>query len=158
MPAHRFYRFGKHYRAGLQAPERVSSVRNQGSEVSGQSMEHSRGDAAKRMSGDEGCPWRQATKNTPSCQRSRLTSNVKGGVSFAKAICETPNGKEPGYPIRQAGDRSAIDAASTCLIGLVIREKKRLKEGWPCSPAPPRPAPLPNSVCRVARPLARPRA
>jgi hypothetical protein len=114
MPAHRFYRFGKHYRAGLQAPERVSSVRNQGSEVSGQSVEQSRGNAAKSVSGVERCPLTAS----PSCQRSRLTSNVKRGVSFAKGhLSKCPTARRRATS--SGGNRPAIVAAAACPIGLV---------------------------------------
>ena len=114
MPAHRFYRFGKHYRASLQAPERVSIVRNEASEVSGQSAEQSRDDAAKSVSGVERCP----VTASPRCQRSRLPSNVKRGVSFAKGhLSKCPTARRRATS--SGGDRPAIDAAAACPIGLV---------------------------------------
>jgi len=97
-----FIGFGKHYRDGLQALERVSIVRNQGSEVFGQSVEQSRGDVAKSVSGDEGCP---DTAN-PSCQRSRLTSNVKRASRLPRVICRGA----------QRRHRSALGAAAACQL------------------------------------------
>jgi hypothetical protein len=95
--AHRFDRFGKHYRAGLQAPERVSIVRMQGSEVSGQGVKQSLGGhAAKRVSGDEGYSVAATRKRRPRLARQLVDFKHEEGVWLAKEpFVETPNGAKP---------------------------------------------------------------
>ena len=136
-PCPHICRFGKHYRAGLQPPERVSIVRNQGSEFSGQSMEQSRATAAKRVRADK--PTAQ-----PRGQRSRLTSNVKG--PFAKDHLP----KRPTARSRATARRGHLPAWPG------LRAKNRPGRTALLSRAAP--ACVSNSVRRVARPLARPRA
>jgi hypothetical protein len=99
-PAHRFDRFGKHYRAGLQAPERVSIVRIQGSEVSGQGVKQRLGGpAAKRVSGDEGYSVAATRNSRPRLARQPTDFKHEEGVWFAKKpFVETPNGAKPGFP------------------------------------------------------------
>jgi hypothetical protein len=104
-PAHRFHRFGKHYRAGLQALERVSIVLNQGSEVSGQSVEQRRGcQAAKCLYGFEGPALAATRKRQPHLSRQQVDFKHEGGVRFAKElIADLPNGEKPGYSVCRAG-------------------------------------------------------
>jgi len=97
-PAHPFYRFGKHYRAGLQAPERVSIVRMQGSKVSGESVEQSLGGPPKCVPKNaclemKGIPWRQRARDDPGWHGSRLTSNMKRGV-----VSQRPTERSRGSP------------------------------------------------------------
>jgi len=104
-PAHRFYRFGKHYRAGLQAPERVPIVRNQGGEVSGQSAgPNTGGHSAKSVSDDERHSLAGTGKRQAQLSRRPVDFIHEGGGWLAKEpFIETPNSKQPGYPIRLAG-------------------------------------------------------
>lgn len=72
MPAHRFYRFGKHCRAGLQAPDRVSIVQNQESEFSSQVVEQGLGgQSAKRVQAFVGRTLGQPARDNPSRHGSR---------------------------------------------------------------------------------------
>jgi hypothetical protein len=96
-PAHPFYRFGKHYRVGLQAPERVSIVRMQGSEVSGESVEQTLGDpAAKCVPRDEGYSVAATRKRRPRLARQPVDFKHEG-VWLADA-----QRREAGVPRRRA--------------------------------------------------------
>ena len=167
-PAHPFYRFGKHYRAGLQAPERVSVVRIQGSEASGQSVKQSLGGhAAKSLSGDGGCSLAATRRRRPQLSRPPVDFKHEGCVWLAE---------EPfvGFPRSRATpsarNRSAMAAAATCLVrwlgpGPSSKKAPRARIGplWAAlvSQLALRPATVPvvsKSVSKVARPLARPRA
>jgi hypothetical protein len=112
-PAHRFYRFGKHYRAGLQASERVSNVRIQGSEVSGQSVEQCPcGQAAKSVSGDEGCSMAATRKRRP-----QLVDFKHEGASGWPRTHLSRRPRRAAEPRHPPGiNRFAIGAAAACLL------------------------------------------
>jgi hypothetical protein len=74
---YRFYRFGKHYRAGLQAPERVSKVRIQGSDVSDQRVD--KAPAARPRKADEGCSVAATRERRPQLARQPVNLKHEGG-------------------------------------------------------------------------------
>lgn len=134
-PAHRFYRFGKHYRAGLQAPERVSIVRIHGSEVFGQSVEQSLGGpAAKCVSGDEGCSVAAIRKRRPRLARQPV--DFERGCGWPRnLLSRRPTARSRASPPTRPRDR-ALPLAHAPLAhydGLVrgLRVTKQLGQGLP---------------------------
>ncbi len=130
-PAHRFYRFGKRYRAGLQALERVSIVRNQGSEVSGQGVEQGLGgQTAKSLQGYEWRTLAATRKRQPQLSRQPIDSKHGGGVWLAKELfAETPNGEKPGCSICGAGTAPPL-AAAPCPIRWLGSGASSKKAPW----------------------------
>jgi hypothetical protein len=132
---HNGFRFGKHYRAGLQAPERVSIVRIQWSEISGQGVEQSLGGyAAKCVSGDEGYSVAATRKTRSQLSRQPVDFKHEGSWSAKEVFVETHNGAQPGHPQPPGRNRPAIGAAATCLIrwlGPGTSRKKAPQAGIP---------------------------
>jgi hypothetical protein len=88
-------------------------VRNQGSEVSGQSVEQSRGDAAKGCLEMKGVRDDKPQETTPLSAQPVDFKREGGRLVCQGPFVETPNGREAGLPHPPGrGDRSAIDAAA----------------------------------------------
>jgi hypothetical protein len=103
---YRFYRFGKHYRAGLQAPARVSKVRIQGSDVSDQRVD--KAPAARPRKADEGCSVAATRERRPQLARQPVNLKHEGGRLVPRRATGPPH--PPGM------NRFAIGAAAAWLI------------------------------------------
>jgi hypothetical protein len=106
-------------------------VRNQGSKVSGQSVEQSlAGHAATSVSGDEGCIVAATRRSQPQLSRQPVDFKHERGVWLIKQpFVETPNGATPNSPIRQAG--TAPPFAYYDGLVRVLRKKMHLRHGLP---------------------------
>jgi hypothetical protein len=130
-PAHRFYRFGKHYRAGLQAPERVSNVRIQGSEVFDQRGEQCPGgQAAESVSGDEGCSVAATRERRPQLARQPVNLKHEGESGWPRThLSRRPTARSPAAPSARH-EPLAIGAAAACLMRWLGPGAPRKKNAW----------------------------
>jgi hypothetical protein len=172
-PAHRFYRFGKHYRAGLQARSGfqlwgIKGVRFP-AKAWGQTPAATLRKACLTMNG---IPWRKPASDNPSCHGGRLTSYMRGPAGWPRNhLSRRPTASSQVTPSAWQGAlhhwRGCHLPTTTAGSGCFEYENAsrrncpafRANPGFAARPL--RPATLPavkNAVNKVARPLARPRA